>query len=74
MKLMDDNKEVAGTNIGHLFNRLDLLRPQIEALIELYKAGKIKPYVDRTFPFAEASAAHHYIHDRKAKGKVLLVP
>ena len=27
-----------------------------------------------TFPFSEAPLAHHYLHDRKAKGKVLLVP
>jgi len=72
--LMNDNKEVAGVNMGHLFDRLDILRPQIDALLAMYTKGQIKPYVDRTFPFAEAPAAHHYIHDRKAKGKVLLVP
>jgi NADPH:quinone reductase-like Zn-dependent oxidoreductase len=74
MKLMDDNKTVAGTNMGHLFARLDLLRPQLDALIAMYEAGEIEPHVDRTFRFDEAPAAHHYIHDRKAVGKVLLVP
>lgn len=74
MKLMDDNKTVAGTNMGHLFGRPDLIEPQLTALMEMYEKGEIKPYVDRTFPFAEAGAAHQYIHDRKAKGKVLLVP
>jgi synaptic vesicle membrane protein VAT-1 len=72
--LMNDNKTVGGTNMGHLFDRLDLLRPQFEALLAMYERGEIKPHVDRTFPFAEAPAAHHYLHDRKAKGKVLLVP
>ena len=72
--LMNDNKSVTGTNMGHLFDRLDMLRPQFEALIKMYVAGQIKPYVDRTFTFAEAPLAHHYLHDRKAKGKVLLVP
>jgi NADPH:quinone reductase-like Zn-dependent oxidoreductase len=72
--LMDDNKTVSGVNMGHLFDRVDLLRPQFEALLALYGEGKIKPHVDRTFPFAEAAAAHHHIHDRKATGKVLLVP
>ncbi len=74
MKLMDDNKTVAGTNMGHLFSRIDLLRPQFEALLAMYGAGEIKPHVSRTFRFDEAPAAHHYIHDRKAIGKVLLVP
>ena len=74
LKLMEDNKTVTGTNMGHLFDRIDLLRPQFETLISLFEQRKIKPFVDRSFPFAEAAAAHHYIHDRKAKGKVLLVP
>jgi NADPH:quinone reductase-like Zn-dependent oxidoreductase len=72
--LMNDNKTVSGTNMGHLFDRLDLLRPQFEALVKLYEAGKIRPFHDKTFSFDEAPAAHHYLHDRKAKGKVLLAP
>jgi len=72
--LMDDNKTISGCNMGHLFGELDLLEEQFRALVGMYEAGQIKPHVDRTFPFAEAAAAHHYIHDRKAKGKVLLIP
>lgn len=74
MRLMDDNKTVTGTNMGHLFGRLDLLKPQFEDLLKLYEEGHIKPKVDRTFSFAEAPQAHHFIHDRKAIGKVLLTP
>ena len=74
MKLMSDNKTVGGTNMGHLFSHVDLLRPQFEALLKMYDAGEIAPHVDKTFKFDEAAAAHHYIHDRKAIGKVLLVP
>ena len=74
IRLMDDNKEVAGVNMGHLFGELDMLREEFGALIELYEQGKIKPRVDKTFPFTEAAAAHHFIHDRKAMGKVLLIP
>jgi NADPH:quinone reductase-like Zn-dependent oxidoreductase len=74
MKMMGDNKTVTGVNMGHLFDRLDILRPQFEALVRLYEEGHIRPHVDRTFKFDEAPAAHQYLHDRKAKGKVLLVP
>ena len=74
MKLMDDNKTISGTNLGHLFARLDLIAPQLAALLEMYGKGELDPHVDRTFAFAEAAAAHHYIHDRKSNGKVLLVP
>jgi synaptic vesicle membrane protein VAT-1 len=74
MKLMDDNRTVSGTNMGHLFAHPGMLRPQFAALIAMYQAGEIKPHVARTFSFDEAPAAHHFLHDRKAIGKVLLVP
>jgi synaptic vesicle membrane protein VAT-1 len=74
MKLMDDNKQIAGVNMGHLFGEIGMLAEQFDALVGLYEAGAIKPHVDRSFAFSEAAAAHHHLHDRKAKGKVLLVP
>lgn len=74
MQLMSDNKTVAGVNMGHLFGEIGMLSEQFNDLIRLYEEGAIRPHVDKTFSFAEASAAHQYIHDRKAKGKVLLVP
>jgi NADPH:quinone reductase-like Zn-dependent oxidoreductase len=74
MKLMNDNKTVSGCNMGHLFGEVELLAEQLHTLVAMYEAGQIKPHVDKTFPFSQAAAAHHYIHDRKAKGKVLLVP
>jgi NADPH:quinone reductase-like Zn-dependent oxidoreductase len=40
----------------------------------MYEAGEIKPHVCKSFRFDDAPAAHHFIHDRKAVGKVLLVP
>jgi NADPH:quinone reductase-like Zn-dependent oxidoreductase len=71
---MDSNKTVSGTNMAHLFSRLDLLAGSFEELMRMYERGEVRPFVDKTFPFAEAPAAHHYLHDRKARGKVLLVP
>ena len=54
---MDDNKTVSGTNMGHLFARLDLLAPQFHALLAMYDAGEIAPRVDKTFSvFADAAA------------------
>jgi NADPH:quinone reductase-like Zn-dependent oxidoreductase len=74
MKLMNDNRTISGTNMAHLFSRPDLIAPQLAGLMEMYGKGELNPHVDRTFPFIEAAAAHQYIHDRKSKGKVLLVP
>jgi NADPH:quinone reductase-like Zn-dependent oxidoreductase len=74
MALMSDNKTITGVNMGHLFARQDLLHPQFAALFALYEQGALKPYVSKTFPFDKAGDAHQFIHDRKAIGKVLLVP
>lgn len=72
VELMDKNRSVTGVNMGHLFDRLDLLEPQFEELVRLYDVGVVRPHVSRVFPAREAPAAHQYIHDRKAVGKVLL--
>jgi NADPH:quinone reductase-like Zn-dependent oxidoreductase len=72
--LMDDNKTISGVNMGHLFDRADLLTPQLRELVSLYDKGVVKPHVAKTFRFDDAPAAHQYIHDRKAMGKVLLTP
>jgi NADPH:quinone reductase-like Zn-dependent oxidoreductase len=74
MDLSNDNKTITGCDMRHLFDHIDLLRPQFMALLAMYDAGQIRPQVDRTFPFPESAAAHHRLHDRKAMGKVLLVP
>ena len=74
LTLMNDNKSVAGVNLGHIWSEQALLAPQLEALLRYAREGKITPRVDRTFAFAEAAAAHRYIHERRNVGKVLLIP
>jgi len=74
MQLMDANRTVSGTNMAHLFSRLDLLKSSFEELMKMYERGEVRPFVDKSFKFDDAPAAHHHIHDRKARGKVLLVP
>jgi NADPH:quinone reductase-like Zn-dependent oxidoreductase len=74
LRLMSGNKTVSGVNLAHLFGRMDVLGPQMVELLRLWESGLIKPHVDRTFRFEHAAEAHHYLHSRQAKGKVLLVP
>jgi len=74
LALMNDNRAVAGVNLGHLWSEAALLAPQIETLLRYAGEGKITPRVDRTFSFAEAAEAHRYIHERRNIGKVLLTP
>ena len=74
LRLMDSNKAVFGVNVGHLWDETDRIAGWMEAILELFVGGSVDPVVDRSFPFAEAAAAHHYIQDRKNFGKVLLTP
>ncbi|MGI8754264.1 MAG: quinone oxidoreductase family protein [Acidimicrobiales bacterium] len=46
----------------------------IARLIGLVASGDLRVVVDRTFPLAEAAAAHAYLEDRKAFGRVVLTP
>lgn len=48
--------------------------PALAELLALVAAGKIEAVIDRTFPLAQAAAAHRYVADRSNLGKVLLIP
>lgn len=72
LKLMSQNISVIGVSLGKLQARPALLRAEMEEIFRLYAAGKIKPVISKTFPLAQAIAAHQYIHDRKNIGKVIL--
>jgi NADPH2:quinone reductase len=50
------------------------LQQRADDLFTLMRQGKLDVRVDRTFPLAEAAAAHRYIEGRQTKGKVLLIP
>jgi len=40
----------------------------------LWDQGRVKPLIDRTYPFAEAAAAHRRILQHQNTGKIVLVP
>jgi len=73
-RLLNENKAVAGVNLGHLWHRTDLLAPQLLELVRLCASGAISPQIDSTFPFERAAEAHARIEHGKNLGKVLLVP
>jgi NADPH:quinone reductase-like Zn-dependent oxidoreductase len=72
--LMNDNRGVAGVNLGHLWGEGALLRGELEALLDLHARGAIRPRIDSTFPFERAADAHRRLQGRLNVGKVLLVP
>jgi NADPH:quinone reductase-like Zn-dependent oxidoreductase len=72
LKLMEKNIAVIGVNLGKVQSRGALLRSEVGEVFRMYAEGKIKPVIGKTFPLAEAAAAHGYIHARKNIGKVIL--
>jgi NADPH:quinone reductase-like Zn-dependent oxidoreductase len=66
-------------NIAHVFHKqLTILGATGVTLAEMIQltphlvSGRFRAYVDRSFPLAEAPAAHQYVADRKQFGKVVL--
>ena len=49
-------------------------RPDVDELLRLVAAGKLKPSIDRIFPLDKIVDALRWIDDGKARGKVLIVP
>jgi NADPH2:quinone reductase len=46
----------------------------IADLIGRVATGELRVVIDRTFPLADAAAAHAYIESRKAFGRVVMTP
>src|ERR1700677_2697502 len=72
LRLMADNITVIGVSLGRLQSRGALLRGELDEIFRMYATGKIKPVIGKSFPLAEAAAAHRYIQERKNIGKVIL--
>jgi len=69
------NKSLTGVFLGaELFFSPDRVHPMIQRHVDDVSAGKLRVVVDRTYPLAEAAAAHAYIESRRAFGRVLLIP
>ncbi len=74
LSLVAPNHGVFGIHLLHLVQREELLRPALEEIYRGVAAGEWRPVVDRTFPLGRdgAVAAHHWLHGRRAIGKVVL--
>jgi len=74
LNLDDEKRSVAGVDLGHLWHDRDLLRAELDALIELYRDGAIKPYIHRFVPFSQAAEAVGELEFGRNRGRVLLRP
>jgi len=73
IRLMNDNKGVLGVNLGRMWGEQERIDAWMKDLLARAEAGRVRPWVDRRFALADAAGAHHYLQDRRNRGKVLLV-
>ena len=59
------NLRIVGTNLGTV--------SELRQIVAEMAEGRLLPAIDRTFAQSNARAAVQYLHDRKNKGKVLLL-
>jgi NADPH2:quinone reductase len=50
------------------------IHPMIGEMLALVASGELKVEIDRSFPLAEAAAAHEYAESRRAFGRVVMTP
>ena len=71
--LMMGNQSLTGVFLGAEI-ATDRAREMIQRHVDDVAAGRLKVLVDRTFPLADAAAAHAFIESRQAIGRVVLIP
>src|SRR3954466_4962697 len=73
--LWNQNNTLRGVFLGGaLLAEYPRVHAMIADLLERIAAGKLRVAIDRTFPLAEAAAAHAYIESRQAFGRVVMTP
>jgi NADPH:quinone reductase-like Zn-dependent oxidoreductase len=74
IRLMNDNKSVAGVNLGRMWDQQERTGDWMGELLALLADGRISPVIDTVFEFGEVGQAHRRLEDRLNVGKVILVP
>lgn len=72
--LMFGNQSIHGVFLGMELLTSRRAYDNISRLISEVAAGDLQVVVDRTFPLADAADAHAYLEDRRAFGRVVLIP
>jgi NADPH2:quinone reductase len=72
--LMGGNQSIQGVFLGAELAVGERAHANIDRLLREVAGGELKVVIDRTFPLAEAADAHAYMEDRRAFGRVVLVP
>jgi NADPH2:quinone reductase len=59
---------------GAILPEYDRIHPMIGDMLERVASGELHVEIDRSFPLADAAAAHEYAESRKAFGRVVITP
>ncbi len=59
---------------GALLSEYARVHPMIGDMLEQVANGELQVEIDRSFPLADAAAAHEYAESRKAFGRIILTP
>jgi NADPH2:quinone reductase len=74
-QLVGRNVGVQGVYIGRLLRHApDVIAAATGELLELWRAGAIRPLVGAELPLADVEQAHELVESRRSVGKVVLVP
>jgi NADPH2:quinone reductase len=73
--LWTQNNTLRGVFLGGaLMTEYPRVHGMIADLFEQVASGEVRVEIDRTFPLADAAAAHAYIESRQAFGRVVMTP
>lgn len=72
LRLMNDNRAMAGVNLGRLWHERDRFAIWMRQLLTWLAAGDLAPRIDRIYGADEAGAAQLRLQQRANIGKVLL--
>ncbi|WP_219214369.1 quinone oxidoreductase family protein [Variovorax boronicumulans] len=70
---MQSNQTLLGVFMGPLFER-PTVRSSVDDLLQAVATGRIRAVIERTFPLAEAAAAHQFAETAKPLGRTVMKP
>jgi len=74
-RLLVKNRAALGCSLRYYRNQApDKLRRSVEALLAWYREGKLKPCISHRLPLERSVDAIRLLTERKAHGKVVVVP
>ncbi|MBI1848466.1 MAG: NADPH:quinone oxidoreductase family protein [Candidatus Rokubacteria bacterium] len=74
-RLLVKHRAALGSSLRYFrWHAPDKLRRSVEELIDWYEAGRLRPYVTHRLPLARAVEAIRLLTDRRAHGKIVVVP